>query len=52
MAMDDIKSLREKIIKVDEDIIDLLAKRLKLAKKVGEYKWKNRLPIKNFQVEK
>ena len=36
---------RKQIDKIDDQIVDLLAKRMKIVKDVGEYKKKNGLPF-------
>ena len=43
--MEDIKKLRRQIDDIDLKIIDLLYKRHKLSKSVGEYKIKNNIKI-------
>ena len=48
MELDD---LRDEIRKRDEEIIKLISERTELAKKVGEYKLDNGLPIRNKDVE-
>lgn len=42
--MDDLESLRKQIDEIDSSIINLLAKRMKVVKKVGEYKKTNNIP--------
>jgi chorismate mutase len=48
----DIKEIREKIDKFDEEITILIAKRLEISKDVAEYKKINNLPIRNLEREK
>lgn len=43
--MNEIERLRLQISKVDRDIIELIAKRQDLAKKIGEYKKKNNMQV-------
>ena len=47
-----IKSWRNKIDKIDSKIISLLRQRLGVAKKIGKYKKKNGLPIKDLKRER
>lgn len=49
---DDLKILREQIHKLDDEILQMVAKRMDLCRRVGEYKKKNKLPIKDYTVEK
>jgi chorismate mutase len=48
----EISEIREKINKLDNEIIKLIAERLSLSKEVAEYKRKNNLPIRNLEREK
>lgn len=45
-----LEELREKIDQLDENILDLLSKRMAIARQIGEYKKQN--DIKIFQVER
>ena len=47
-----LDTLREEIIKVTVEIISLTAKRLSLAKKIGETKRSRDLPIEDLKVER
>lgn len=47
----DLNLIREKLNKIDDDILNLLAKRQVLIIKVGEFKKKNKLPINQPQRE-
>jgi chorismate mutase len=44
-AMNWLESLRNDIDRIDENIIDLLAKRQKISQKIWNYKRENKLPI-------
>lgn len=48
----DLEQLRREIGQVDRDIVELMARRLRLAEEVGQWKLQNKLPVKNYQVEK
>ncbi len=48
----DLKTLRAEIGNLDDKILKLIARRITLAKKVGYFKLRNNLPIKDFKVEK
>lgn len=50
--MKTLKILRNKIDKIDEQIIKLLAKRFKLTERVGIYKTKKHLPLRDERREK
>lgn len=50
--MADLKLLREQIQTIDTQILELASERMKLCRKVGEYKRENQLPIKDYKVEK
>lgn len=43
--MKNIKDLRAQIDEIDESIVTLLAKRMKIVKKIGQLKKKNRIPV-------
>ena len=43
--MNKIKSLREEVNKIDQEILDLIIKRVKLAKKIGTLKKAAKLPV-------
>lgn len=43
--MDNLKILRKQIDEIDESIINLLAKRMKIVKKVGQLKKKQNIPV-------
>jgi len=43
--VEDIKSLRDRINDFDNSIIEILARRMKVVKKVGEFKKKYNLPL-------
>lgn len=47
-----LDELRIEIAETDKKIIEVVAKRMELAKKVGEYKLDQGLPIKAFDIEK
>lgn len=49
--MDEIQRLRDEIRALDRALVELTAKRLELAKRVGELKLQERQPIRNFVVE-
>jgi len=46
-----IISLREKIDKIDEELMELLLERIDLAKKVGDLKKKNNMAVEDKQRE-
>ncbi|MDF1661969.1 MAG: prephenate dehydrogenase/arogenate dehydrogenase family protein [Planctomycetota bacterium] len=48
----DLDQLRQEIGQVDQEIVELMARRLRLAEEVGQWKLKQNLPVKNYQVEK
>lgn len=50
--MNILEDYRDKIDKIDETLLKLLAKRLMLASKVGVYKKKNKLPLVDEKREK
>ena len=50
--MDNLKQLRSKIDEVDEKIVHLLAKRVKICEAVGSTKKLQSLPIKDGEREK
>jgi chorismate mutase len=43
--MNEIEQLRTQISKVDLQLIELIAKRQKIAQKIGNYKKKNNMPV-------
>ena len=47
-----IENYREEIDKINIELIDLLCKRTKLAKKIGQIKKEQKLPIRNKKREK
>jgi len=47
-----MKETREEIDKVNCEILDLLAKRMKLVKKIGEYKKERDIPVEDSEREK
>lgn len=51
MTDEEIARLREEIRACDQDLVELTARRLALAKRVGELKRGARQPIRNFVVE-
>ncbi|MFA5861177.1 MAG: bifunctional chorismate mutase/prephenate dehydrogenase [Candidatus Thermoplasmatota archaeon] len=51
MPSDDIESLRVRIRELDQQIVDLAAKRTALARRVGELKAESGSPIRNYVVE-
>lgn len=50
-AKDDIEKLRKKLDKIDERIVDLIAKRFSYMKDIFVYKQKHGLPIQNKKRE-
>ena len=48
----DLTILREEIKKVTAEIIRLAGERLSLAKKIGEIKYQQNLPIRDLKVER
>ncbi len=51
--MDNLESLRKQIDKIDNSIINLLAKRMRIIKKVGKFKKENNLqPLDNSRWQK
>jgi chorismate mutase / prephenate dehydrogenase len=52
VAPDTLDDYRRRIRKVDDQILELVAKRLELAHTIGEAKKKRRLPIQDFKIEK
>lgn len=40
-----LEQLREKIDRLDDDLLDLLAKRMEVAREIGRYKRENKLPV-------
>ena len=49
---DELSTLRHAISAVDDELLQLAAKRLDLARQVGEYKLRHGLAIKDYEVEK
>ena len=45
--MKDLNSLRNKIDKIDNEIIDLLNDRFDIVKEIGEYKKENNIPVED-----
>lgn len=52
MKENTLDELREEIRDLDSQLLGLVAKRMDLARKVGHHKKQNKLPIKNYKVEK
>ncbi len=52
MHQKELEPWREGIRDIDAKILELLAQRMQLAQKIGAYKQKNNLPVKDFRVEK
>jgi len=50
--MKNLDSLRNKIDRIDEKILNLIKKRLDLAKEIGRYKKESKLPLKDTKREK
>lgn len=48
----ELSGLRKEIRKIDQQILELTAKRMQLARQVGEYKRRHNLPVKDYKVEK
>lgn len=48
----ELKKFREQIDKIDSEMVNLLKKRLKIVRNLGNYKKKNRLKIQNKNREK
>ena len=48
----DLEKLRTSIRDVDRQLLDLVSRRMELARQVGEYKRDRNLPIKDYRVEK
>lgn len=48
----EIESVRKEIAGIDESILHLVARRLELAERIGEIKRSNRLPIRDYTVER
>ena len=47
IKMNQLKELQDKIDEVNAQILNLLVKRNQIARKIGRYKKKHNLPIKN-----
>lgn len=52
MAAVELRELRDEIDAIDRDIVELLAKRLRLVMKVGEYKRANGLAVYDAERER
>lgn len=52
MNLEELENLRAEIAETDEKILELVGKRLELAKKVGDFKVQHGMTIKAFDVEK
>lgn len=52
MAAAELRELRDEIDRIDGDIVELLAKRLRLVMKVGEYKRANGLAVYDAERER
>lgn len=50
--MDDLVILRQKINKIDEEMLKLFIKRMKVVKEVAEYKIKNSMKVIDLEREK
>ncbi len=50
--MDDLNSLREELNEIDEEIFRLISRRLKVSSRIGQYKQKNNLPIRDLPHER
>ncbi|MFA6382931.1 MAG: chorismate mutase [Parcubacteria group bacterium] len=48
----DLLKYRDEIDSLDKKLLDILSKRFSVTKKVGQYKAKNNLPIKDLKREK
>lgn len=48
----DIKTLREKVRYIDQDIVRLISERLGITRQIGEEKRKADIPLRNWEVEK
>ena len=48
----ELEPWRQGIRDIDAKILELLAERMQLAQKIGSYKQKHNLPVKDFRVEK
>jgi chorismate mutase len=48
----DLNSLRKEIDKIDREIINQLSKRIKIIKKIGDYKKRNKLRVYSPEREK
>lgn len=51
MFSDELKVLRDRVVELTLEIIRLSSERLLLAKKIGEIKAKNRMPIEDPSIE-
>ncbi len=50
--MDQLKNARKEINTIDDKLLLLLTQRMKVVKRVGEYKMKNNMPIVDKKREK
>ncbi len=48
----ELEQWRQGIRDIDSKMLELLAERMLLAQKIGDYKQKHKLPVKDFRVEK
>ncbi|RYZ51783.1 MAG: hypothetical protein EOP07_20725, partial [Proteobacteria bacterium] len=48
----DLDAWRQEIRSIDSEIINITARRMELALKIGQYKAEHQLPVKDFRVEK
>ncbi len=48
----DLTKLRDSIQRIDADILDLVARRIVLARRIGRVKRDGDLPIQDFRIEK
>ncbi|MBI4144052.1 chorismate mutase [Candidatus Woesearchaeota archaeon] len=47
-----MKRLRKQINRIDDDLLRLIASRLRVAKKIGIYKKKHNLPVRDVKRER
>ncbi len=50
--MSDLKTLRKKILEIDNEIVRLIGKRLNLAEEIGREKRALDIPLRNYRIEK
>lgn len=50
--MNDLNKYRKEIDKIDDKLLKLFSQRMEVVKKVGEYKKKNNLKVKDLKREK